>query len=101
LGAKSEKHHGVVLYIESSPLCNFLLAGFDGLVVKLLNLTAADTDNVVVVIGTGQLEHRPVSFKLQAPDQTSLFALGHNPVNGCNTDIISLLQQQSVYIFCT
>lgn len=96
IGAEPEQHHCVILYFKSGPVGDSLLTGFDGFIVKLFHLAAADTDDVIMMIGAGQLKHRPVTFELEAPDQARPFALGKNPVDGRNTYILTLFKKQLI-----
>ena len=67
---------------------------------KFFHLAAADTDDVIMMVGAVQLKHCSVTFELEAPDQPRLFALSKNPVDGRNPYIFTLFEKQLINLIC-
>jgi hypothetical protein len=54
---------------------------------------------VIVLLITGQFEHRMPALEVMTRHKTGRFKLRQNPVNRCQTNVFALLNQQLVYIF--
>ena len=53
---------------------------------------------MVMVLAAFQFKHRVSAFKMMPLDQSGGFKLGQHPVNGCQADFHTLLQQGFVDI---
>lgn len=90
---------GVVCDGEPFRLCNGILAILDFPVVKLLHLSAVQTDQVVVMLSFVKLVYRLSTFKVTAAENARLLKLGQHPIDRCKSYIRAFLQQQAKDIF--
>lgn len=99
LGALSIEIEGVILNGEASFLGDCILTLFYLRVVKLLDTPAVDTDQVIVMFATIDLEYRLSRFKKVPLEQAGLLELGQDPVYGRQSDIHVFRNQQTVNVF--
>jgi hypothetical protein len=84
---------------ETQPRCHFFLACLDGRIVKLLDVAALQTNDVIVVIPLVQLENRLAAFEMVFHQQPGLFELGEHPVHRGQAHVFSAAQQLLVNVF--
>lgn len=78
---------------------NFFLAGFNGAVIKLLDVPALQADDVVMVFAMVELEYGFPAFKVMAYQQAGMLELGEYAVNRGEADIFPAAMQDVVNIF--
>lgn len=76
---------------------NGMLELFDGGVLKFLHPAAFNADDVVVVVTLIQLENRGAALEMMTDDQAGGFKLGQNPVDRCQADFLTLVDQVAEY----
>ena len=91
----------MILDIETGPVGDIVLAQFNDFVMKFMDATASYTDDVIMVIRTGQFEYRAPPLKLQSPDKASLLTLGEDPVDGGHADLLMQAEEHLVDVLCT
>ena len=84
---------------ESALLCHERLALLDLGIVKFFHMTALNADEVIVVVTLVKFEYGLAAFEMVPDEQSRLFELRQNPVNGSEPDIGPLLQQCLVDVF--
>ena len=67
---------------EATVFGDFLLAALDFFVVELLDVSALDADQMVVVLPILSFVHGLAGFKMAAFEQARLFKLGERAING-------------------
>ena len=75
---------------------DFLLALFDGRIVKLLDAAAIYTDQVVVVLSRVELEDRLARFEMVALQEAGLLELRQYPIDRGQADVEAIRQQVAV-----
>jgi len=85
--------------LETQLFGNGLLAGFDGLVEKLLDAPAIETHDVIVMLAFRKLEHRVIRLEIITIDNTGLLELGKHAVHRCQTDILAGAEKITINIF--
>ena len=90
----------MIFHLETGFVGDLPLALFDQLVMELFDSSAAYADNVVMMILDGDFEYRATALELESADQAGLLALGQNPVDGCDADLFTLLDQHLIEVFC-
>jgi hypothetical protein len=80
-------------------LGDLLLPLLDELVGELLDLSAPDADQVVMVIAAIQLEDRIAAFEMMPFHEARRFELREHPIHGREAYFLSLGQQKLVYFF--
>lgn len=78
---------------------DFFLAGLDGRIVELLDMTALQANDVIMMFALVKLKHRFAAFKMVSHQQSGFFELGQHPVHGCQADIFSAAEQLLVNVF--
>ena len=78
---------------------NLVLALFDHVIMKLDDPATVEADQVVVVILMSQLEHGFSPFEVMTGDNTGIIKLVEHPIDGSQTNLLALLQQQLVELF--
>lgn len=66
---------------------------------KFLDLTAVQTDEMIVVISFVELEHRLAGFKMASQQNPGLFKLGEHPVDGRQPNVDRVAEQGTVDVF--
>ena len=69
--------------------CNFPLALLDHGIVELHDITRGHADHVVVVLATGQFEHRMPGLEIVTNHQAGAFKLGENTIDGGQTHFLT------------
>lgn len=80
---------------------DLLLTLLNLFVEKLFHPAAIEADKMVVVRTLIEFEHGLAGFKMIAMQQSGLFKLGKNSINGCKPDVHVFCQQNLVDIFGT
>lgn len=80
-------------------LCDRLLTTLNFSVVELFHFAAIQTYQVVVVLSFIEFEHRFSTFKMATAQDAGLLKLRKHPIDGCQTDIRVLLQQNTENVF--
>jgi len=78
---------------------NLVLTLFDHVIMKLDDPATVEADQVVVVILMSQLEHGFAPFEVMTGDDTGIIKLVEHPIDGSQTNLLALLQQQLVELF--
>ena len=76
------------------------LAFFDFGVEEFLDLAALNADQMVVVVALVELEHRLVAVEVVAHQQSRLLELGEHAIDRGQTDVLALVGQQAIDLFC-
>ena len=98
LGAVCVNIKRVFLNDEASLNGNFFLAGLNSTVVKLLDVTALQADDVVMVFAMVEFEYGFSAFKMMAYQQACMLELGEYAVNRGEADIIPAAMQYVVNV---
>lgn len=78
---------------------DLFLQHFDGFVLKFLDPATLGADHVVVMLAPVEFEYGVAAFEVVALNQTRSFELGQHPVDGGQTDFLTLGNEASVDIF--
>jgi hypothetical protein len=89
----------VVLDFEPAMLGHFDLTLFDLGIIKLFDVAAFGADDVIVMPALLELEDRFAGFEVMAYQQSGLFELRENAVNGRKARVGSFAQQRLVHVF--
>ena len=84
--------------LETFGAGDVLLAAFNLGVEELLDPTAVEADQMVMVLAFVELVDRFAAFKLAAGEQTGLLELHQDTVDGGQADIDAFFQNQAVHI---
>jgi len=76
-----------------------LLALFDLGVKELFHPTALQADQMVVVLALVELKHGLAGFEIVTFQQTCLFELCQHAIDGCQADVLVVLDQLAIDIF--
>ena len=90
---------GVLLNLEALVAGDLFLPPFDFRIVKFLDATTVDTDQMIVVLPVVQLEYRLPGFKIAPFQESGLLELGQYPVYRGQPDIHIFREQQTVDLF--
>ena len=71
----------MIFYDKAGPTRNVTLTALNGLIDKLLDMTAIGTHDVVMMLTAIQLEHRMAALKVMPRHQTGRFKLRQHPIN--------------------
>ena len=88
----------VFTYLEAALAGDPYLSLFDFGVVEFLDAPALQADKMVVMRPLIQLEYGLAGFEMMADQETSLLELRQDPVDGCQTDVESFRDQQTIDI---
>jgi len=89
----------VFAYRETALFGNPVLALLYGSVVKLLDASALQADQVVVVVSFIQFENRFAGLEMVALQQAGLLELGQHAIHGGETNVHAVGQQVAVHVF--
>ena len=78
-----------------------LLKVFNIIIMKLNNLTCFHTDHMIMMFTAGKLKNGMPTIKIMTNHQTRSLKLSQYPVNGCQADIFTSLQQSLINILHT
>lgn len=98
-GTVAVDDQGVIVDVVSLAGGDRLLAIFDGLVKKLLDVTALHANDVVVVLATLQFEHRVPAFEVMTDHEPGGLELGEDPVDRREADLFVRFKQCLVDVF--
>lgn len=85
--------------LEPEIFGNLFLPSFDDFVGELAHLAAFHAKNMIVMVTPVQLENGISAFEMKALHQPRRFELGQNPVDGSQTNFLTLFQKVFVNIF--
>lgn len=68
----------------------------DPLVAEFDDVTCLQTDHVVVMRAVGELENSSAAFEIVPAYEARLLELGQNTVDGRQTELLAVLEQQAV-----
>ena len=75
-----------------------MLAALDFGIDEFFNLAAVHADEMVVMPVVGELEHGLARFEEVSFQQAGLLELGQHPINGCETDVHSVVDEDAIDI---
>ena len=90
----------MIVDAKSPILCNFCLATFNFGIIELLDDSALDAHQVIVMVAVVQFENGFARLEMMANQQPGLFELGKHAINGCQPDFHAIVKQQPVHVFC-
>jgi hypothetical protein len=80
---------------------NFFLASFNGRVIKLFQMAALQTNNMIMVLTMIELEYRFSALEIMAYQNTREFKLSQYTVNRSQAYVFAGCNQHFENIFCT
>lgn len=95
------KAEGVVGQFKISLFGDFVLQGFDGGIIELLNAATLHTDQVIMMIPSVEFEYGVAALEMMANHQSRGFKLGQDPVDRSQSDFFSLIHQGAKNVFRT
>lgn len=99
LVAGDKKRQGVFLDGEAALFRNFFLAGLDFRVIELFHAATVKADQMIMVRSMIDFKNGFATLKIVALKKSCLFKLGQYAIDGGQTDIRTLIDQDAVYVF--
>ncbi len=90
----------MIVDAESTILGNFCLPPLNFGIIELLDDSALDAHEVVMMVAVVQFEDGFSRLEMMAYQQPGLFELGEHAINGRQSDFRSFAKQHSVHVFC-
>lgn len=101
LRAGAIQREGVFVQLEATVLGYILLTAFNFSVEEFFHHAAVQTHQMIMMGPFVELEHGFARLEVTARQQPRLLELREHAVDGGKTDVEFLVQQVSIYVFCS